>query len=220
MPPTFGPVYCETALQWFSFPAEPINFITNAVIVILGLLAFVYARRSRAGADVWALALLLVLTGIGSFLWHGFRTPLTLAFDVIPGLLFLFLFVYAWARRVWSVRAGAAFLGAFVGGTFALSWLTQLLVPFRGPPVGVVVAVIGAASYLIYKVRARGGAVTTLAVMTLVYALIAYFFRSIDLYTCDYLIIGTHFLWHIMLSTAAFYGILLVIELDKTKTPS
>lgn len=219
MPPTIGPVYCETALQWFSFPAEPVNFFSNAAIILLGLISLIYASRHKASADVWALAVLLTATGVGSALWHGFRTPLSLTLDVVPGLLFLFLFVYAWARRVWGVRGAASFLGVFVGGTFVLSWFTQLLIPFRGPPVGVVVAAIAAASYLIYKVRGRGGAVTALAVMTLVYALIAYFFRSIDLYTCEYLIIGTHFMWHIMLSTAAFYGVLLLIELDKTKTP-
>lgn len=217
MPP-IGPVYCETALQWFSFPAEPVNFFSNSAIVLLGLIALIYASRHRAGADVWALSTLLVLTGIGSFLWHGFRTPLSLTLDVVPGLLFLLLFVYAWARRVWGVRGSALYLGAFFVSTFLLSWLTQLLVPFRGPPLGVVITAIGAAGYLIYKIRGRGA--TALAVMTLVYALIAFFFRSIDLYTCEYLIIGTHFLWHIMLSTAAFYGILLIIELDKTKTPA
>lgn len=218
MPP-FGPVYCETALQWFSFPAEPINFSSNAVIVLLGLIALLYAWRNRASSDVWALAALLTATGVGSALWHGFRTPLSLTLDVVPGLLFLLLFVYVWARRVWGVRGASTFLGAFFVGTFVLSWITQLVMPFRGPPVGVVIAAIVGAGYLIYKTRHYSGQVLTLGVMTLVYALIAYFFRSIDLYTCEYLIIGTHFLWHVMLSTAAFYGVLLIIEIDKTRTP-
>lgn len=218
MPPSIGPVYCETALQWFSFPAEPINFFSNAVIILLGLIAFVFARRANASREVWALALLLTLTGIGSALWHGFRTPLALTLDVVPGLLFLLLFVYVWARRVWGTYGASLYLGAFFASTFALSWLTQLVMPFRGPPLGVVITAILGAGYLIYRTRGRGA--TTLGVMTLVYALIAFFFRSIDLYTCEYLIIGTHFLWHVMLSTAAFYGILLIIELDKTKTPS
>lgn len=211
MPPV-GPIYCETPLEWLSFPAEPVNFATNAVIVLLGLIALLFAYRKRAAYDVWLMATLLVATGVGSFLWHGFRTPLSLALDVIPGLLFLCVFVFAWARRVWGARGGLSFLAAFFGATFVLSWATQLLVPFRGPPVGVVLTVVGAATYLIYKVRGRG--VTTLAVLTLVFALVAYFFRSIDLYTCEFILFGTHFLWHIFLSTGAFYGILLMLELD------
>lgn len=219
MPP-FGPVYCETALQWFSFPAEPINFLSNAVIILLGLIGLLYAWRHKAGTDVWMLAALLTATGVGSALWHGFRTPLSLAVDVVPGLLFLLLFVYVWARRVWGVYGASGYLGAFFAGTLFLSWITQLVMPFRGPPVGVVITAILGAGYLIYRTRRVSSKVLTLGVATLIYALIAYFFRSIDLYTCAYILIGTHFLWHILLSTAAFYGILLILEIDTTKNPA
>lgn len=216
MPP-IGPTYCETPLAAFSFPAEPVNFFSNAVIIALGLVALWFAYRKGSERDVWVLALLLTATGIGSALWHGFRTPLSLTLDVVPGLLFLLLFVYVWARRVWGVYGASAYLAAFFAGTFTLSWLTQLIMPFRGPPVGVVLAAIVGAGYLIYRTRDR---VLILGILTLASALLAYTFRSIDLYTCSVIPFGTHFLWHVFLSAGAFLGILLIMKLDQTKTPS
>lgn len=216
MPP-IGPTYCETPLAAFSFPAEPVNFFSNAVIIALGLVALWFAYRKGSERDVWVLALLLTATGIGSALWHGFRTPLSLTLDVVPGLLSLLLFVYVWARRVWGVYGASAYLGIFFVGTFALSWLTQLIMPFRGPPVGVVLAAIVGAGYLIYRTRDR---VLILGILTLASALLAYTFRSIDLYTCSVIPFGTHFLWHVFLSAGAFLGILLIMKLDQTKTPS
>ncbi len=216
MPP-IGPVYCETPLAAFSFPAEPVNFISNAVIIAFGLVALWLSYRKWSATDVWALAILLTATGIGSALWHGLRTPLSLTLDVVPGLLFLLLFVYVWARRVWGVYGASAYLGAFFAGTFALSWLTQLVMPFRGPPVGVVLAAIVGAGYLIYRTRDRA---LLLGSLTLLSALFAYTFRSVDLYTCSVIPFGTHFLWHVFLSGGAFLGILIIMKLDQTKTPS
>lgn len=214
-PRAVGPIYCETPLAAFSFPAEPVNFITNAVIVGFGLVALYLVYRQRGSIDVWALATLLTLTGIGSFLWHGLRTPLSLTLDVLPGLLFLLLFVFVWARRVWGVYRSLLFLGAFLAATIVLSYLTQLIIPYRGPPVGVVLAVLGSAGCLIYQTRAHYGALAWWGGASIALALVAYFFRSIDLYTCDVVPFGTHFLWHIFLSASAFVSIYMVLRIDK-----
>jgi hypothetical protein len=41
--------------------------------------------------------------------------------------------------------------------------------------------------------------------------------RSIDLMVCQYIPFGTHFLWHIGLSTAACLGILLMVRIRKAR---
>jgi hypothetical protein len=214
-PRAIGPLYCETPLAAFSFPAEPVNFFTNAVIVAFGLIAFYLSYRQKGRYDVWALATLLTLTGIGSFLWHGLRTPLSLTLDVVPGLMFLLLFVFVWARRIWGTYRSLFFLFGFLVATMGLSYLTQLIVPYRGPPIGVVLAVIGASAYLIVKTRAQYGVVAWWGVASVLLSLVAYFFRSIDLYTCSVIPFGTHFLWHMFLSGGAFVGILLILEIDR-----
>ena len=216
MPP-IGPIYCETPVGAFLFPAEPVNFYSNAIIVAFGLVALLYALRRRLGPDVVALAILLTLTGVGSFLWHGYRTPLSLALDVLPGLLFLFLFVYAWARRLMPVAYSVLFLGTFLVLAYALSYALMALVPVSGPPVGVVAAVVVSAAFLSVLSARRYGSIALVAVLSVAASLSAFGFRTIDLFTCDLIPFGTHFLWHIFLSLGAFLGIVFLVLVDRER---
>jgi hypothetical protein len=52
---------------------------------------------------------------------------------------------------------------------------------------------------------------------TLASALLALVFRTADLLVCPYFPLGTHFLWHIFLSLAAFLGVLVLMEINKYK---
>ena len=70
------PVYCETSLNPLgSFPLEPINTYTSVTPVLLGALALIYLIRRRESSRVaYTLAILTILTGLGSMAWHTFRT--------------------------------------------------------------------------------------------------------------------------------------------------
>src|SRR5260370_25613071 len=104
-----------------SFPLEPMNTVSNGVIVMFGLagLYFVTKRAPRA-VDLYVLCALLIATGIGSGIWHGFRDRDALFWEVQSGLFFLFAVVFFWARRLWSYLGAALFLALFFGG-FSLS---------------------------------------------------------------------------------------------------
>jgi hypothetical protein len=52
------------------------------------------------------------------------------------------------------------------------------------------------------------------------FAVAAAVFRSIDLMTCDLIPFGTHFLWHLGLSTAAYLGIVLLVRMKKHPSTS
>src|SRR5215475_8448319 len=118
---SFGPVYCEDAFAFSSFPIEPANTVSNLAIVLFGVLALrVVARMAPHSTDLKVLGWLLVANGIGSGLWHGLREPWALGFDVLPGLLFLFALCFCWARRLWSVR-GAITLAVAFFMAFAMS---------------------------------------------------------------------------------------------------
>jgi len=41
--------------------------------------------------------------------------------------------------------------------------------------------------------------------------------RSIDLLACSVIPIGTHFLWHILLSAAAYMGIVLLLRMRRAR---
>src|SRR5215467_9260882 len=119
----FGPIYCET-MYWngMTFPAEPANTVSNGVIVLFGLAsAYLVAKRAPKAVDLYVLSALLTATGVGSGLWHGLREPWALRFDVTPGLFFLFVLVFCWARRLWSAT-GANILWSVAGaGIFLLA---------------------------------------------------------------------------------------------------
>jgi hypothetical protein len=218
MPPfTFGPIYCETmSATSASFPVEPMNTVSNGVIVLFGLagLYFVVKRAPRA-VDLYVLCALLVTTGIGSGIWHGFRDRDALFFEVQSGLFFLFAVVFFWARRLWSYGGAALFLALFFGG-FTLSreyWDRAVFgIPVqRWVALAPVVIVAGIA--LIAQTYAYSRRAAVFGGVALSSAIVALTFRTIDLSVCAAFPFGTHFLWHSFLSAGGFLGILALIEL-------
>lgn len=208
----FGPVYCETmSATSDAFPIEPMNTISNGVIVMFGLLSlyFVVKRAPRA-IDLYVLAALMIATGIGSGVWHGLRDRTALFWEAQSGLFFLFAFIFFWSRRLWSYLGAALFLLLFLGGV-ALSrtyWdQTFFGIPLQRwvalAPVVIVAGIALIAQTYAYSRRAAayGGAALGLAIVGLT-------FRTIDLSVCSEIPFGTHFLWHSFLSAAGFIGVL------------
>src|ERR1700742_5053478 len=137
-----GPLYCETGHPWL-FMAEPVNTVTNVFILISAIAAFLYVRRARIGmpGGIAMLLLLLLATAFGSFAWHGFRTRIALAFDAIPGLLFLFVFAGLWIRELWGSRAGLLGSIGLLAAAIAAIWIgRQTLSGIPGLPPAIFLA--------------------------------------------------------------------------------
>lgn len=218
-----GPLYCETGHPWLMM-AEPVNTITNAFIIVAAILALREVRRARIGMpfDLALLLFLLFATGIGSFFWHAFRTRAALAFDAIPGLLFLFVFAGLWFRVLFGNVAGVAgALGliALSVGTTAL-W-RHLTGGFYGMPMALAFApafasVAAVGLFLTLTTAGRyGWDVARLGAVAIASAMTAATCRSIDLLVCREIPIGLHFVWHILLSLAAYLGIVMLTRLKK-----
>jgi len=200
-----GPIYCETlSARTGVFPVEPLNTISNGVIVLFGLAGlYVVAKRSPRAYDLYVLSAIQIVTGIGSGLWHGLRNPDALFFEASSGLFFLFVFMFCWARRLWSYLGAAAFLGAFYAG-FLVSR------PYWGMVqrwVALAPVVILASLALIVQTYSYSRRIAAYGGVALLLAVIALLFRSFDLAACPYIPFGTHFLWHCFLSAAGFIGI-------------
>ena len=225
MPNDVGPVYCETGHPWL-FVSEPVNSVTNLAILIaaiFGLRALLRAPRPWP-LDVIAMVVVLFGCAVGSFLWHTFRTRMFLTLDVVPGLLFLFIFIYAWIRRLASPVMALTGLGGLVAAMtvmmgsirHAAAAGTMTRTPLMFVPVfGLILA---GGLLLVALTRKRFGwplARASLIVVTA--AALAALFRTIDLETCAALPVGTHFLWHFGLSTAAYLGIRLTLRLDAVR---
>lgn len=214
----FGPTYCETPETVTGiFPVEPWNAISSGVIVLFGIASlFLVMRRSPRAIELYVASVLLILNGTGSILWHGLRTRWALNFDVIPALIFVLLVAFLWARRVapgWQVAVAGALL---VLVPVAVRFLApELPMVFRLGSSILVVALLAlwliARSFAISREAALTGA------LALTSAITALTFRSIDPFSCDEVAMGTHFLWHVFLSAAAFLCMLTVVRLREVR---
>jgi len=218
MPPfSFGPIYCETmSATSAAFPVEPLNTISNGVIVLFGLLSlYLTVKRSPRSVDLYVLSAFLILTGIGSGIWHGFRDRDALFWEVQSGLFFLFALAFFWARRLWSYIGAAIFLALFIAGfSFSRQLWDQTIFGFPmqrwvalAPLLIVASIALTTQTYMFSKRAAFYSSVS------LVLALVALTFRTIDLSVCEVFPTGTHFLWHSFLSAGGFMGVLSLLTL-------
>lgn len=209
------PVYCETAHPWMGI-AEPVNFFTNALILLAALCATLRILRDKPdhAAGLWLLVVLLYATGVGSALWHGLRTHWALRLDSLSGLFFLLALVGLWAGQLWGRLAGWLSVIGFVALAAALLWLSLRLmggvatalrpvmfVPFFAGVVAVGAVLIRAS----FRRAGRGAA--WLGTLTVLCGVAAATARSLDIEVCPVLPIGSHFLWHGFLALAAYLGI-------------
>lgn len=211
-----GPLYCETSALITGFPLEPINTWSNLFIIGIGVIAMVLvARRPRPspGTGVWILALLLTATGIGSFLWHGWRKELFLIMDALPGILFLLVFVYLWLRRYYSLWITLLSVVVFMLATWlSISYGTTRL--NISPLVSMLPVVILTGAWLITVTYQESRRVAAFGSGALLLTIIALGFRTADLPFCASFPFGTHFLWHATLSLAALLAILSLVTID------
>jgi hypothetical protein len=208
---TFGPIYCEDSIALTSFPVEPVNTISNAAIVLFGVAALYYVtKRAPRSSDLYLLGALLLANGIGSALWHGLREAWALAFDVTPGLVFLFGFSFCWARRLWSVTAATRLFAAF----FLATLVSGVLVAGAPRWVGLAPAVVVTGLLLIGQTAMRSRTAGMWGAAALASTMAALTFRTIELDLCSYIPFGTHFLWHIFNSAGAFMGIIALVTLQ------
>ncbi len=214
----FGPTYCETPETITGvFPVEPWNAISSGVIVLFGIASlFLVMRRQPRAIELYVASVLLILNGTGSILWHGLRTRWALNFDVIPAFIFVLLVAFLWARRVapgWQVAVAGAVLVLVPVGVRFLAPELPIVVRFGSSILVVALLTMWliARSFAISREAALTGA------LALASAITALTFRSIDPFSCDEVAMGTHFLWHVFLSAAAFLCMLTVVRLREAR---
>lgn len=210
---TSGPQYCETPSVMDGFPAEPWNSISSGVIVLWGLAALVLVARRRPN-DLWlyALCVLLIVNGTGSILWHGLREGWSLTLDWLPAVAFVILVAFLWARKVapaWQAVAVGVVLVALPVVLFRFDIVPPGL--SRMLTSAIIIAI--AAVWLIARTMFVSPSAWVVGSYALASAVTALFFRTVDPFTCDQLSNGTHFLWHIFLSTAAYLCMVVLVRL-------
>ena len=187
-------LYCERLDS--SFWAEPINALTNIAFIVAAWIVWNHGHhQSRLSYPIWLLIGLMSSIGIGSFLFHTYATKLTMVLDILPILLFQFVFMWVYSRRIIQMptiyAAGLLVTYMFfavLGGQFphllngSLSYLPAIFL------------LLGFGLYhLIQKKHEKYILLIALAVF-----LMALVFRTIDTMICPYFPVGTHFMWHLI----------------------
>lgn len=214
--------YCERG-QNAAFWAEPVNAISNAAFIIAAVAAGVMLARHRPlrGARwEWLLVLVLLVIGIGSFLFHTYATRWAAVADVAPIGVFMFAYLAFALRRF----AGLPWLAVAAGlGVFAAAMHFADGIECRVAIMSVVEAAHGAclngtAAYApafvamvltgftlaVMRHRAAGYILAAAGVF-----LVSMVFRTIDWEICVATSLmgrplGTHFLWHILNATTLY----------------
>ena len=184
--------YCERTD--FGLWAEPVNAITNGAFLIAAALVW---PRTRGVPLARAMAVVLAVIGLGSFLWHTHATRWAGLADVLPILIFILLYLFAATRDFLGARAWQAGVVTvlFLPYASAFAFGLGLVVPGLGANAAYfsVAALIAA-----YGLWLRGSPTGRGLLAGAGILCVSLGFRMADAVMCDAIPFGTHFMWHIL----------------------
>ena len=185
--------YCERIDA--SFWSEPLNAVTNVVFLMAAIWVL---RREELNNKARALAFLLGMIGIASFLFHSVATAWAGALDVLFILLFTLLYIFVATEDFLGLPRRSALvvtLGYFPF-SFVVDWLTLPLSVLGSTriyiPILILIILYSLILYKKFPYLSRGLAMGALLLT------ISMFARSVDLPLCETISTGTHFLWHVI----------------------
>ncbi|SDQ80945.1 ceramidase domain-containing protein [Pseudovibrio sp. Tun.PSC04-5.I4] len=205
--------YCERTSEVFW--SEPLNALSNAAFIIAALIVLKIWFTAQKNAkntsstqtnanDYSSLFLigLLVVIGVGSFLFHTFATQWAMLADIIP--IAIFMLAYFFLATRWYMRASywlawgstLLFLGAMAFGPKLFSGLL-------GSTAGYAPALL---AIFLFAILVRSTNHTTSKALwcaSIIFTL-SMGFRILDEPICSILPVGTHSLWHILNATVLF----------------
>lgn len=185
--------YCERTD--FTFWSEPLNALTNLLYIFGGL--WMYWRSRHYSLPIaTALSVLLVLIGIGSFLFHTYATSWAALADVAPIGAFILVYIFAVHRDVLGLKAWIAAVATAGFVPFAAVMVPLLnQIPFlRISNFYWTVPILLVAYALIvrrYKAETAMGMIAGALLLSVSITL-----RSLDELLCDVFPVGTHIFWH------------------------
>ncbi len=197
-------IYCERLEP--GLLAEPLNALTNLAFFIAGFFAVRLVKQESAMN--WRSGLLVALIfamGIGSSLFHTFATIWAMISDVLPILAFQILFIHFYAQRVirlhckWTIPLfGFFFLLMWISMELPREWLNGTL---EYAPALIYVTGFGI-WHLKYALREKWSLLAAAGIFAL-----SMTFRSMDMYFCEAVPVGTHFLWHCLNATVLYLSV-------------
>lgn len=186
-------IYCERLDA--SFLAEPINAISNLSFIAAGF--FLWRLKSSRSQ---LMATLIILIGLGSFIFHTFANRLTGLLDVLAIALYLVAFAFMipkqWSRNSILIQLGSVLL-------LILSIvLAQLLISHLKPalpwlPPGMYIGAWLALIIFTLVTQYSNPSAARFLWMAVIVFPASLLSRQIDMPLCDS-IGGSHWLWHLL----------------------
>lgn len=208
--------YCER--MDYSFWSEPVNAVTNFLIIFAGLAAFrLYQKQfplhgHRHRPNVLILIALVVLTGIGSFLYHTTATIWAGYADILPIIGFIYLYHAVFLRRALAMPYAyvLGYLLIFFGLSAALgkSFGREAL----NGSIAYIPALISFYTVWVAMMALRRPGARLFGFAALFF-LGAISFRTIDMMVCESFPLGTHFMWHTFNAIVLYLLLKVVIQL-------
>jgi hypothetical protein len=196
-------LYCERDLPgWF---AEPLNTVTGLAYLVSAWQAWRQLERARWREqwDLHLLAGLIAFVGVASMLWHASGSAWLHWFDAAAVAAFVIAYWQVFLVRVsgmgWIGLAGAWVL---TGAWLALFYLA-LPELFLGstlayaPLLGLLLVAVAMSA----RINRRLARDLLLASVLFVLAMVV---RAADQLLCEWVIVGTHWLWHLLIAGLLF----------------
>ncbi len=211
-----GPVYYETDLDHLF--VEPWNAISSLtfLIPVIFLLIRLKGQYHHYWFLIFVAAPLMAIGGLGSTLYHAFRAhPFFLYMDFVPiALMTLSISIYFWYKVLpnWFyilLVVAASFLLRFAAFGFVKGHTAINLSYFL---TGVMIFLPA----LIFLFRTHFIEVKYL-IYSILFLIIALFFRYADSWENHFFSFGTHWLWHIFTSTGALTLATYLIKIQDIK---
>nr|WP_296747576.1 ceramidase domain-containing protein [Thioalkalivibrio sp.] len=212
-------IYCERdTLGWF---AEPLNAVSGLAFFISAGQAWRQLERTRLREqwDLHLLAGLIALVGLASVLWHASGIGWLHWFDAAAVVAFVLVYWQVFLVRVSQLRWPGLLVGwLLTGAGVALFYL--LLPPiFLGSTLAYtpLLALLLAGIVLSTRVDRRLARDLLLASVLFVLAMVV---RAADLLLCEWVIVGTHWLWHLLTAGLLFVlvdGMIRHVRLRETR---
>ncbi|HEV7438737.1 MAG TPA: hypothetical protein VGN94_03795 [Methylobacterium sp.] len=219
--------YCER--HDAAFWGEPLNAVSNGAFLLAGLAAGLRERRGAVrDPAARALAALVLVVGLGSFLFHTLAVRWAMLADVIPIAIFINAYFFLAMRRFLDLGGAGALAAtiAFAGFAAGLSPLIDAATGLSSArlsngsvdylPAALALSGVAGALLIPPKICAppktfplisarRAAGRSLLGIAGLFLASLAC--RTLDQALCAGLPTGTHFLWH-ALNAGVLYGLI------------
>lgn len=198
-----GHLYAETNFD--NFIVEPWNAWSSLAIALPAVYwAFKTYKNIGEFKFLWFCIPLLFINGIGSLLFHAFRSSgFLLLMDALPaGILTVGVSIYFWSKIVDRTYLVLIIVGLAIGLRFLVYNYFSLAVSTNlSYLIGGTILFLPALIFL-RKDKYRNTTELFISMLSLILSL---FFRTIDRYGWFSLTMGTHFLWHVFNGLGGYY---------------